>query len=83
MGVGRAPKVVSKSRDPRRGGLRAHPQLSTRGRRAFTARRLPAVSFEVFGQLDNVVTNRAALFDHTVACLGRLIGLPVAVSTSA
>lgn len=34
------------------------------------------VSFELFGQFENVVSDRAAFFDHTVACLGRLIGLP-------
>jgi AcrR family transcriptional regulator len=34
------------------------------------------VSFELFGQFENVITERGAFFDHTVACLGRLIGLP-------
>jgi hypothetical protein len=34
------------------------------------------VSFELFGQFENVITERTAFFDHTVACLGRLIGLP-------
>jgi AcrR family transcriptional regulator len=34
------------------------------------------VSFELFGQFNNVITDRAALFDHTMACLARLIGLP-------
>jgi AcrR family transcriptional regulator len=33
------------------------------------------VSFELFGQFENVVTDRAAFFDHSVACLGRLVGL--------
>lgn len=34
------------------------------------------VSFELFGQFDNVVGERAAFFDHAMICLGRLIGLP-------
>jgi AcrR family transcriptional regulator len=34
------------------------------------------VSFELFGQFENVVTDRAAFFDHAVACLGRLTGVP-------
>jgi AcrR family transcriptional regulator len=35
------------------------------------------VSFELFGQFENVVTDRPAFFDYAVACLGRLTGLPV------
>lgn len=34
------------------------------------------VSFELFGQFENVVTDRAAFFDYAVGCLGRTIGLP-------
>lgn len=34
------------------------------------------VSFELFGQFENVVTDRPAFFDHAVACQGRLAGLP-------
>jgi AcrR family transcriptional regulator len=34
------------------------------------------VSFELFGQFENVVTDRGALFDHAVTCLGRMIGIP-------
>ncbi len=34
------------------------------------------VSFELFGQFENVVTDRAAFFDHAAGCLGRLTGLP-------
>ena len=34
------------------------------------------VSFELFGQFENVVTDRAGYFDHAVSCLGRVIGLP-------
>jgi AcrR family transcriptional regulator len=34
------------------------------------------VSFELFGQFENVVTDRSAFFDHAAACLGRLAGLP-------
>jgi AcrR family transcriptional regulator len=34
------------------------------------------VSFELFGQFENVVTDRAAFFDHAAASLGRLTGLP-------
>jgi len=34
------------------------------------------VSFELFGQFENVVTDRAGYFDHAVSRLGRAIGLP-------
>lgn len=34
------------------------------------------VSFELFGQFENVVTDRAAFFDYAAASLGRLIGCP-------
>lgn len=34
------------------------------------------VSFEVFGQIDNVVHERDALFDHNMRGLARLLGLP-------
>jgi AcrR family transcriptional regulator len=34
------------------------------------------VSFELFGQFENVVTDRAAFFDHAAGCLGRMTGLP-------
>jgi AcrR family transcriptional regulator len=34
------------------------------------------VSFELFGQFENVVTDRGAFFDHAVSCLGRTIGIP-------
>src|SRR5690606_777532 len=34
------------------------------------------VSFEVFGQFNNVVEHRAELFEHNMVCLARLIGLP-------
>jgi hypothetical protein len=34
------------------------------------------VSFELFGQFDNVIADREALFDHSMRCLGRLVGLP-------
>jgi AcrR family transcriptional regulator len=33
------------------------------------------VSFELFGQFENVVTDRAAFFRHAAACLGHLVGL--------
>ena len=33
------------------------------------------LSFELFGQFENVVTDRAAFFDHAAASLGRLAGL--------
>jgi len=33
------------------------------------------ISFELFGQFENVITDRAAFFGHTVDCLGRLAGL--------
>ncbi|WP_205629232.1 TetR-like C-terminal domain-containing protein, partial [Jiangella muralis] len=36
------------------------------------------LSFELFGQFANVVEDRATLFDHQVATLGRLAGLPAA-----
>jgi hypothetical protein len=34
------------------------------------------VSFELFGQFENVVTDRGGYFDHAVTCLGRVVGLP-------
>jgi AcrR family transcriptional regulator len=34
------------------------------------------VSFELFGQFENVVTDRGAFFDHAAGCLGRVMGLP-------
>jgi AcrR family transcriptional regulator len=34
------------------------------------------VSFELFGQFENVVTDRSGYFDHAVSCLGRVIGIP-------
>ncbi|MBO0817291.1 MAG: WHG domain-containing protein, partial [Actinobacteria bacterium] len=34
------------------------------------------VSFELFGQFENVVTDRAVFFDHAAARLGLLTGLP-------
>ena len=45
--------------------------------RAFTAWAglYGTVSFEVFGQFNGVIEERAAYFDHSVALLGRLIGL--------
>ncbi|QXJ22090.1 TetR/AcrR family transcriptional regulator [Actinomadura graeca] len=37
------------------------------------------VSFELFGQFDNVIDARAAYFDHTIMLLGRLVGLKFAI----
>ena len=34
------------------------------------------VSFELFGQFENVVTDREAFFGYAASCLGRLAGLP-------
>lgn len=34
------------------------------------------VSFELFGQFHNVITDRAAAFDHAMTCLARFVGLP-------
>jgi AcrR family transcriptional regulator len=34
------------------------------------------VSFELFGQFENVITDRDAFFEHTMRCQGRLTGLP-------
>src|SRR5215470_10722395 len=34
------------------------------------------VSFELFGQFENVVTDRDAFFDYAASCLGRMAGLP-------
>ena len=34
------------------------------------------VSFELFGQFEDVVTDRGGYFDHAVTCLGRVIGIP-------
>ena len=33
------------------------------------------VSFELFGQFENVVTDRAAYFDHAAGCLGAMVGV--------
>jgi AcrR family transcriptional regulator len=33
------------------------------------------ISFELFGQFNNVVTGTAAYFDHAAGCLARLMGL--------
>ncbi|WP_433474535.1 TetR/AcrR family transcriptional regulator [Spirillospora sp. CA-142024] len=45
--------------------------------RAFTAwaALYGTVSFELFGQFDNVIEERDAYFDHTMILLGRLVGL--------
>ena len=34
------------------------------------------VSFELFGQFENVITDRAAFFAHAVGILGRMAGAP-------
>ena len=34
------------------------------------------VGFELFGQFDNVITDRAATFDYAMRGLGRFVGLP-------
>jgi AcrR family transcriptional regulator len=34
------------------------------------------VSFELFGQFENVITDRDAFFEHSMRCQGRLTGLP-------
>ena len=34
------------------------------------------LSFELFGQFENVVTDRDAFFDHAASCLAHMIGLP-------
>jgi len=34
------------------------------------------LSFELFGQFENVVTDRDAYFEYAASCLGRLMGLP-------
>jgi AcrR family transcriptional regulator len=41
------------------------------------------VSFELFGQFENVITDRSAFFEHSMRCQGRLIGLPAAPGTTA
>ena len=33
------------------------------------------VSFELFGQFENVITDRDAFFEHSMRCQGRLTGL--------
>jgi AcrR family transcriptional regulator len=33
------------------------------------------ISFELFGQFENVITDRAAFFGYTANCLGRMVGL--------
>lgn len=49
--------------------------LVTRAVLAWTAL-FGMVSFEVFGQFNNVVNERDALFDHNMRSLARLLGLP-------
>ena len=34
------------------------------------------VSFELFGQFENVVTDRDAFFSYAASCLGHMVGLP-------
>jgi AcrR family transcriptional regulator len=34
------------------------------------------VSFELFGQFENVITDREAFFEHSMRCQGGLVGLP-------
>ncbi|MET8046711.1 TetR/AcrR family transcriptional regulator [Streptosporangium sp. NPDC005286] len=34
------------------------------------------ISFELFGQFNNAILNRAAAFDHTMRCQARTLGLP-------
>jgi hypothetical protein len=34
------------------------------------------ISFELFGQFNNVITDLSAYFDYAVASLARLVGLP-------
>jgi AcrR family transcriptional regulator len=34
------------------------------------------ISFELFGQFENVITDRDAFFEHGVRCQGALVGLP-------
>jgi AcrR family transcriptional regulator len=34
------------------------------------------VSFELFGQFNNTIVNRAQVFDHNMTCLAALLGLP-------
>ena len=34
------------------------------------------VNFELFGQFENVITDRGAFFAHALGCLGRMAGLP-------
>jgi len=36
------------------------------------------VSFELFGQFENVITDRSTFFEHAMCCQGRLAGLPLA-----
>ena len=31
---------------------------------------------KLFGQFENVVTDRGGYFDHAVSCLGRVVGIP-------
>jgi len=37
------------------------------------------VSFELFGQFENVITDRAAFFEHALRCQGCLTGLPAGI----
>ena len=49
---------------------------STAGALATWATLFGLVSFELFGQFENVVTDRAAYFVHAMACQGRVGRLP-------
>jgi AcrR family transcriptional regulator len=50
------------------------PTVLARGMIAWTEL-FGAVSFEVFGRLDDLVNDRAAWFDHQVLAMSRLVGL--------
>lgn len=56
--------------------LAAVPDDATARALAVWASVFGIVSFELFGQFENVITDRGAFFDHSVACLGRTMGLP-------
>ena len=51
------------------------PTVMARGMTSWT-NLFGAVSFEVFGRLNDVIEDRAAWFDHQLRCMAELVGLP-------
>jgi AcrR family transcriptional regulator len=58
-----------------RAGVMTEPDVAARTLAAW-AGLFGLVSFELFGQFENVVTDRDAFFGYAASCLGRMVGLP-------